>query len=108
MSKKSIKLNIKGIDWTFFLQSDRVYAREHGKDSDGISYPGDKEVYFRKSSLSPVVVRHELNHCFVASSGASSSDLDSSQMEELCSEIVGEHAIHIVDLADKIIETFLK
>ena len=108
MKKKPYKANIKGIDWEFHLQTVRAYVRDHGKDSGAITYLGDKDVYFSDSQLSPGTIRHELLHVYVASSGTNSSDLDASQMEELCAEILELHGPEIMLLTDKILEHFLK
>lgn len=109
MSKKhGYKANIKGIEWHFYLQSSAAYIRQHGKDSEAITYTHEREVYFDKSLLNPVGVRHELLHVFVSSSNTSSSGLKPDQVEELCAEIFAEHGIAMIELADNIINFFLK
>lgn len=108
MKRKPYTSLVKGISWDFHLQSSTAYRRAHGKDSGAISYLGDKDVYFDSSQLSPGVVRHEVLHVFVASSGTNSASLDASQMEELCAEIYETHGPEMDLLVDKILEHFLR
>jgi hypothetical protein len=108
MKKKPYTANIKGIEWRFHLQTQRAYVRDHGKDSDAITYPYDKDVYFNSSRLTPHVIRHELMHVYVASSGTSSANLTAEQMEELCSEIYEQHGPEMDMLVDKLLEHFLR
>lgn len=108
MKRKPFTANVKGISWDFHLQSAAAYRRSHGKDSGAISYLGDKDVYFDSSQLSPGVVRHEMLHVFIASSGINSASLDTSQMEELCCETYETHGPEMDLLVDKILEHFLR
>lgn len=108
MKRKPFKANIKGIDWEFHLQTSRSYVRDHGKDSGAITYLGDKDVYFNQDQLTPGVVRHEMLHVFVASSGINSASLTTDQMEELCCELYENHGPEMDLLVDKILESFLK
>ena len=109
MSKKlKYSCKIKGLDWSFQCQSQLSYTREHGKDSDAITYTHEKEVYFNKAKLLPSTVRHELLHCYVASSGINSASLTADQMEEICAEIFEHHAMDMNTIVDKILEHFLR
>lgn len=100
--------SIKGIEWAFFVQPQRTYEKNHGKDSDAVTYPHDKEVYFNKARFLPGAVRHELMHVYVASSGTNSADLTADQVEELCAEIYEQHGPEMDMLADKLIDFFLR
>lgn len=106
--KPALKEKIKGLEWTFHVQTNSAYTRAHGKDSEAVTYPHSREVYFNISCLSPYAVKHELLHVFVASSSTSSSSLTADQVEELCAEIVGEHGIDIEMLSEKILNYFLR
>ena len=105
-TKKNLTLNILGTDWTFYLQPYATYKKEHGGDSEAVTYPSDLEVFFNKNYFTPATVRHELIHVFVASSGSNSSSLDRDQMEELCAELYGEHGPKMDLAADQIISFF--
>lgn len=104
----SITLSIKGVDWKFYAQTDASYRRSHGKDSDAVTYPHDRDCYFNKSRLLPGTVRHELMHVFVASSGTNSANLTVEQMEELAAEIFEQHGPEMNVLVDKLLDFFLR
>lgn len=100
--KKSLVIQIKGLEWQVFSQTNTSYIRQHGKDSGAITYLKEKQIYFNKDHFNPGYIRHELLHAFVSSSGINSSSLDADQIEELCAEIVEEHYFEIGSLTDKI------
>lgn len=108
MKRKPYTASIKGITWDFHLQSSAAYRRAHGKDSGAISYLGDKDVYFDSSQLSPGVVRHEVFHVYVASSGINSAGLTADQMEEVAAETYESFGPEMDLLVDKILEHFLR
>lgn len=109
MSKKrTYKDRIKGMEWTFSLLPKASYVRGHGNDSDAVTYPHDREVFFNSDRLTPGVVRHEVFHVFVASSGTNSANLTVDQMEELGAELYENHGPEMDWLVDKILEAFLK
>jgi hypothetical protein len=109
MKKRNpLKLTFKGVEWTLHMQSDAAYSKMHGKDSDACTYPGDKEAWFARSSMIPSIVRHELLHIYVSSSGINSASLDKDQMEELCAELFEEHGPEMMLNVDKIIDYFLR
>lgn len=110
MSKKRIppiKINVKGLEWSFHLQTDLAYRKKHGSDSAGITYPGDKAVFFNKAHLSFNYIIHELIHVYYASCLTNSSDLKPDQVEDNCCEILGEHYFEIGSNAQKILDYFL-
>ena len=104
----SIALTIKGLEWKFYIQTDITYRKNHGKDSDAVTYTHDREVYFNKSRLLPGVIRHELIHVMVASSGVNSANLDVEQMEELCAEIYESHGPEMSAIVDKLLDFFMR
>ena len=107
MSKpKSTTVELFGVAWSVFLQSEATYKKMHGSDSDGVCYPHDREIYFCKSSFTPACVRHEIWHAMVASSGHTSSNLTADQMEELGAEIYAEHGPRMDLIVDQIISFF--
>lgn len=106
--KKSLVMQIKGIEWTIHLQSHSSYKRKHGSDSDAIMYPDLREIYYSKEMLIPRIVRHELMHAWVESSGIYCSNMKAGQMEELCSVIIGDHGPELFHQCDKIIEYFTR
>ena len=106
--KRTYKDRIKGVEWTFILLPKASYVRGHGNDSDASTYPYDKEVFFNADRLGPGVVRHEVFHVFVASSGTNSASLTADQMEEVSCELYEQHGPEMDWLVDKILEAFLK
>ena len=106
----TITLNIKGRDWKFSLFSDKKFDKLHnpdGVESIAMTLAGSYEVHFRKSNWDVVTIRHELLHVLVSMSLVSSADLSSSDVEELCAEIVGHHSTEIIHWSDRITECFL-
>lgn len=107
-NKRVLKYSVKGIEWEFRCLTSSAYTRAHGKDSDAVTYPHDSEVYFNRSRFLPAVVRHELVHVFVSSSGTNSANLTAEQMEELCAEIYESHGPEMNMMVDKILDFFLR
>jgi len=105
---KTLTVKIMGVDWVVHLQSNTAYKRMHGSDSEGIPYPGDREVYFNKDYFTPAVVRHELMHCYHASSPTSSSSLTADQKEEESCEIYAEHGPTMDMQVDQIISFYAR
>ena len=101
--KRSIRLDIKGVQYEFILQSPQTYRRNHGSDSDAVTYTKERIVYFRTDAFTPNTVKHELMHCFYAESHTGSSDLKADQVEEVFCELVAEMYFQIGDICDKII-----
>lgn len=100
-SKKFVTRTIKGAEWHFYLESQTVYKRKHGSDSDAITYIKEREVFFNRPGFDTNVVRHELFHIYVAESNTNSSpDFTKDDMEDLGAEIMGEHGPLIVQEAD--------
>ena len=67
MKKNSLVVKIKGVEWTVKLQSNAVFARQHGSRIFGVVYPYDREMYFNKSGLTMSILRHELFHALLHS-----------------------------------------
>ena len=108
MKRKPYTATVKGITWEFHLQSNATYIRHNGKDSGAITYLGDKQVWFNQSQLSPGVIRHEVFHVYIASSGVSSATLSADNMEEIAAEIYECHGPEMDLLVDRILEHFLR
>lgn len=106
--KKKYTATIKGVSWDFFCQPQLTYTRSHGKDSDAITYPHDKEVYFNKARFLPGAVRHEVFHVYVASSGINSANLTVDQMEEVGAELYEHHGPEMDVLVDKLLDFFMR
>jgi hypothetical protein len=106
--KKKFTYRIKDVEWHFFCLPQSSYARSHGKDSDAITYPHDKEVYFNRARFLPGAIRHEIFHVYVASSGINSANLTVDQMEELGAEIYEQHGPEMDVLVDKLLDFFMR
>jgi hypothetical protein len=105
---RSLKIKIKGIEWSVFAQTTAAYKRKHGSDSHAITYTKDREIHFNISTLAPDYVRHEVFHAFIASSSTNSSSLSADQMEELAAELYGEHEPDMHLAVDQILNFFLR
>lgn len=106
----SLVINIKGRDWKFLLMPDKRFNKIHNPDEDGnaaMTVPSTYEVHFRKSDWNVATVRHELLHVLFNMSLVGSADLSTTDVQEICAEIVAEHAIEIVLWADRISEKFI-
>lgn len=101
--KKSIEVEIKGVLYEFILQNPQTYKRNHGSDSDAVTYIREKKVYFRTDEFTPQVVKHELGHVFFAESHTGSSDLKPDQVEEVFCEILAELYFQIGAVCDRIL-----
>jgi hypothetical protein len=109
MKKKTpMREFIMGKEWIIHGQSHASYARKHGSDSAGITYPDDYELYFDLSRIRPYFVRHEVLHAFVSSSPHHAANLTAGQMEELIAQLYGEHGPEMHILVDKILNYYLK
>lgn len=106
--KKKYTANIKGVNWDFYCIPQSSYIRAHGKDSDAVTYPHDKECYFNKARFLPGAVRHEIFHIYVASSGINSANLTVDQMEELGAELYEQHGPSMDVLVDNILDFFMR
>lgn len=105
---RSIKIKIKGIEWSIFAQTPAAYKRKHGSDSHAITYTKDREIFFNLSTLAPNYLRHEVLHAYVASSSTNSSSLTADQMEELAAELYGDHGPEMDLAVDQILNFFLR
>lgn len=103
MAKKiELTVNIKGRAWIIRLLAKSVYTKNFGTDSSAITLLDKKEICVSKLDYLIGHIRHELMHAFVVESNTESAFLNAAQMEELCCSIVGDYAIEIVALADRI------
>lgn len=94
---KPVKVVIKDVSWTFEVLDDKAYEFKHGKDSHGITISSSQAVYLKLSDFSQNLVRHELLHVYISSCCVSSvQDLESSDMEEICAEVIEHHLEDIV------------
>lgn len=106
-----LTINIKGRDWRFTLMPDKRFNKIHNPNDEGnaaMTVPSSYEVHFRKSDWDVATIRHELMHVLYNMSLVGSAELSTTDVQEICAEIVGEHAIEIVLWADRISEKFIK
>lgn len=99
---------IKDLAWKFYVQPQSSYVKDHGSDSDAVTYPHDKECYFNKNRFLPSVVRHEMIHIYVASAGINSANLTADQMEETIAELYEQHGPEMQLLEDEILDFFMR
>jgi len=108
----NLVINIKGRDWNFILVPDKRFDKIHNYNTDedsniAMTLPTQYEVHFRKSDWNAATIRHEMLHVLFNMSLVGSANLDVTDVQEICAEIVGEHAIEIVMWSDRISEKFL-
>lgn len=109
MSKKRpFKKKIKDVEWTFYIQTQRQYIKDHGDDSDAITYPHDRECYFNKTRFLPGCIRHELIHIYAASAGVNSANQDADQREETIAELYECHGPEMQMIEDEILDFFMR
>lgn len=106
-----ISISIKGRQWKFILIADKRYDKLHNQDtafaSQAVTLPTTFEVHFRKSDWDVITIRHELLHVLFTMGLSSSAELDATQVQEICAEIVAHHTSEIVVWSDRITECFL-
>jgi hypothetical protein len=97
-SDKTIKLPIKGSEWSFVFQTEANYDKTYFKIHQVEEDTGDahtvamlKTVYISKPSFDSRICYHELLHVLVAESNSESANLTPSQMEELCCSLIASH-----------------
>jgi hypothetical protein len=109
MSKAKVyERKIKDITWRFYMQTQRAYVRDHGNDSDAVTYPHDRECYFNKPRFLPSVIRHELIHIYAASASVSSANQDADQREETIAELYECHGPEMQIIEDEILDFFMR
>jgi hypothetical protein len=105
-----VTIDIKGRPWKFVLLPDKRYDKLYNEDpedmSAAITLPGIYEVHFRKSDWDIVTIRHEIMHVLYNASLVSSADLKIHDVQEICAEIVGQHASEIVVWSDRVAQRF--
>jgi hypothetical protein len=106
MSKNSFTVTIMGINWEVILQTRSAYIRMHGGDSEAITYPGDRQIYFSKAYFNTELIRHELFHAYHASSPTYSSNLKADQIEDQGCEIFEKHGPTMMLQVDQILSFF--
>ena len=106
-----ITIPIKGRDWKFVLMPDKRFDKLHNHNEDdtnvAMTCPTIYEVHFRKSDWDVATIRHEMLHVLYNMSLVGSTNMTPGDVQELCAEIVGQHAIEIVLWSDRITEKFL-
>lgn len=105
-----ISINIKGRDWRFLLLPDKRFDKIHNPSDDGnvaMTLPTQYEVHFRRSDWDAATIRHEMLHVLYNMSLVGSANLDVTDVQEICAEIVGQHLPEMVLWTDRIIEKFL-
>ncbi len=105
-----VTIDIKGRPWKFVLLPDKRYDKLHNTDPDdmsaAITLPTIYEVHFRKSDWDIVTIRHEILHVLYNASLVSSANLSTHDVQEICAEIVGQHASEIVVWSDRVAQRF--
>lgn len=102
--KKHLTVKIKGVDWNIYFQSNAIYVRQHGDDSEAITYPSDREVYFNLRSFDSSYIRHEIIHMYVASCNTESGNLKQDQIEEVIASVYQHHGIEMNNLTVEILD----
>lgn len=96
-------VTIKDISWVFQVLSDSQYEDKHGKESHAMTDKDIQVVDFKASSFSKKLVNHELLHVYSASCCIGSlHELSTSDMEEICAEIIEFHLDDIAKLSKKL------
>lgn len=98
---------IKDKTWTFNLLTDKKYEKVYGEGSCGATRKVERVVDFKKSTLTMIVILHELFHAYTSMSLTDSMEVDREGQEELSCEIFAEHGLDIYNLALEI-DTFFR
>lgn len=108
-SKRSKKIKILGVLWSYKILEDFNYDSKHGTDSAAyIEHDEHKPfIRFRASDFSLPTVRHELFHAYVFGLHLSSADLSVDQFEEVVAEMLGTHLPNMEIQAQEIYNSLL-
>lgn len=87
--------------WNFYLVSegDNTIADENSEAETDIE---KREVYFRRSGVTLLTVRHEMFHLVFSYSFSDTANLDSLQTEEMCAEMFAYQGQKILKLSDEV------
>ena len=103
MAKRILKRQIKGINWTFKMLSDKKFDEIHTDgDYRAITIPDDLEIHFKRSTFGASVVKHELLHAYVHSCLISDNPSVEIDKEEICAKIWEMHLEEAVVLSNDI------
>lgn len=105
---RSIKIAIKGSEWTFNLLSYITYTKKHGDDSCGITSRLTKTVDFLDKHWLIATLHHEIFHVMLAETATDSANLSTDQLEEVAAEIYAKHVYDMLTIADKIAYEFMR
>ena len=104
-----MRVNIKGLEWTYELLSAEEYVKAHGKGDLGLCIKDERKLVFILEEISYSTIVHELTHAYMASICIDScSDIDSHDLEEIFCEINGNHINDIVGQGKEILKNLNK
>lgn len=108
----SIKVKIKGAEWTIKYLTQNQYVKESTKDEvyGSAAYTtidGSRKIVLQKGETTVGIIRHELSHAIVSEAPILSAELTPHQVEEMMCEIVQKDWGLISRLTEEIIDSFL-
>jgi hypothetical protein len=106
-TKRSFVVLIKGHEWTVTLQSHSAYKRMHD-ESEAITYPMEREMFFDKSKVSLSLIRHEIFHSLLASLDLEYTPMDAEAQEELDCTVYANNKNQLNEIEEKIVNFVLK
>jgi hypothetical protein len=98
------KIDISGDQWSMYLveDDDEVIAnKESGAETDWDS----KEIHFRRSELTPNVVRHELYHAYAGYCYLEDTSISVADAEEVAACLFADRASLILKKSDEVYKT---
>lgn len=108
-SKKKVKFNILGREWTAAVLPDKAYQKKHRQsDSWGITDGDKREIDILPKGLVRVTMIHELVHAYMFEMAMSSVDFDNDNLEEVFAELMAHRGEEILTLADTLLKRLKK
>ncbi len=101
------KTVIKGDNWNFYLVEDDDNVVADSEDAAVCEFD-KKEVYFRRTEIDIINVRHEVWHIYIGYCYLQTASLDSAAFEEITAELYAHEGEHISSKSKEILSNLLK
>lgn len=89
--KNRFNVTILGSRWTVFLLTPKEYKKQFGDDSEAVTIPKSRGLYFRLDFLTHDVVLHEMYHAYYAQQTIhTTEELTHNDIEEINAELMSK------------------
>jgi hypothetical protein len=104
------RITVLGHKWIVYFCSEEYWKKEKKFSNNvlGITDPDTKKIYLRQIKMTFDTIIHELHHAYIEELCVTPADLDTDQMEEVCSDLMAKYGKRLLDQADKLIATYAR